>query len=760
MPGDLNSPKASTSPVNPPRRQNTSCDPCRRSKRRCIVQSDPDGIPDAICANCRRLKRQCTFEFAIAQSNPFSRKRQRRDFREPGISIAQNESNDFDTTTEEVAGSPSNRFDATSIADQDVLAAWLNLDCDEIVADSVNLISTSLELSNSFTTFPSEDISLEESQRDSQLTVITPQLTGLRREQNLESNSHRPTVGLSFDSPIYLLNSGIDAKIFGDRLARIYEAIATASASRFLDYDCNLYATKSRYRLGDSDSGSSNGSVPTSSAMDPITISPRFALPVSSQAMPYEISLLGSVRFLDHLGDLYGNRLNSAARKKSDETFKAVLIAFSMQWLPSSPSPSFAMSSASDHFRRNSKSGGAGDDSSLNAFIDAWVRARSLLNDAHDVRSFRVILATLMFVGIVTPTKITEREGTVPNHFLDTALQKLSYLDGLVTQYCANLGPSSTYGALAEATLSIVRWTAYIRDTGAALAMDRQCKLPDLWGTTTVLSDKEAVAALAVSQNILELDINVQAICRKASAETFIVWRQIINIKTVANQAHGTINERSASTIEAINLSVAAVRDFSHSFQPFILHCIRNFHCLSTCPRISLVSFVMFWNLGIFLLVEVFKKVTKDLDSSVKQEIGPAVREYQRDAASCVAQVVECVLNLPAEEAFNLQNGLGAEVPLTAYHVTPSLTVTALQRAIESVIDLQLYSGCDDDLSDDAQFLIPDGVWDRQIDILMKGLMSLDVTIGGSQTCGVALRGLMHKHGDILSECWTSGFDS
>lgn len=296
------------------------------------------------------------------------------------------------------------------------------------------------------------------------------------------------------------------------------------------------------------------------------------------------------------------------------------------------------------------------------------------------------------------------------------------------------------------------------------------------------------MAALAVSQSILELDINVQPICRKASAETFIVWRQIINIKTVANQAYGTINEQSSPTIQALNLGVAAVRDFSHSFQPFILHCIRNFHCLSTCPRISLgkfhsshsltrilprtsitgiwltvyasVSLVMFWNLGIFLLVEVFKKVIKDLDPSVEQDVGPSVREYQRDAASCVSQAVECVLNLPAEEAFNLQNGLGAEVPLTAYHVTPSLTVTALQKAIESVIDLQLRSSSDDASSDDAQFLIPDGVWDRQLDILLKGLMSLDVTIGGSQTVSVALGGLMHKHGDILSECWTSGFDS
>ncbi|KAJ5505027.1 hypothetical protein N7463_007901 [Penicillium fimorum] len=761
----LNSPTASTSSVNPPRRQNTSCDPCRRSKRRCVVQSSPDGISDAICANCKRLRRQCTFEFAISQSSPFSPKRQKRKYGESSVSTTQDVSNDIDTTIEGVTGNPSNRFDAISVADQDVLTAWLNLDYDEIMADSANAFSTNIEPSDSFTALRFDYIVPAETQGGSrgQLTAKISQLTHFHEGQITGSNHHRSAVGLSFSSPIHLLNSGIDAKVFGDRLARIYEAIATASASRFLDYDCNLYATGSRYRLGDNNSGSSNGSAPARSTVDSTAISPRYALPVSSQAMPYDISLLGSVRFLDHLGDLYGNRLNSAARKKSDETFKAVLRAFSMQWLPSSPS--FQASSAHDHSSRNSKSGEAGDDSSLDAFIDAWMRARSLLNDACDIRSFRVVLATLMFVGIVTPTKIIDRKDLATNHFLDTALQKLSYLGGLVTQYCTNLGPSSTYGALAEASLSIVRWTAYIRDTGAALAMDRQCRLPDLWGTTKVLANKEAVAALAVSQNILELDINVQPICRKASAETFCVWRQIINIKTVAAQTYDTISEQSSSIIEAIKLSVVAVRDFSESFQPFILHCVKNFHCLSTCPRISLgfalVSLVMFWNLGIFLLAEVFEKVTKDLPHSVGQEIGPAVREYQRDAASCVTQVVECVLNLPTEEAFNLQNGLGAEVPLTAYHVTPSLAVTALQRAIESVIDLQLHSNCDAGvLDDDAHHMIPDGVWDRQIDILMKGLMSLDVTIGGSQNCGVALRGLMHNHGDILSECWTSGFNS
>lgn len=300
------------------------------------------------------------------------------------------------------------------------------------------------------------------------------------------------------------------------------------------------------------------------------------------------------------------------------------------------------------------------------------------------------------------------------------------------------------------------------------------------------------MSAPVVCQTILELDMNIQPICRKASAEIFCIWRQIINIKTTANtvshQMHLSVAKRSALVFEKIDLSVVSVSKFSESFQPFFTQCLTKFHCLSTRPRISLgkkipptnpflqlfpqphqyisdpyvlVSLSMFWNLGIFLLVDIFKHVTKGLDPSIQQEQGLIVREYQRNAVSCVAQVVECVIALPADEAFNLQNGLGAEVPLTAYHVTPGFAVTTLQRAIENVIDLQLTSQCDAAASaEDAGNLIPDGIWDPQIDILLKGLISLDVTIGGSQACGVAIETLMHKYGDVISECWTSGFDS
>jgi hypothetical protein len=87
--------------------------------------------------------------------------------------------------------------------------------------------------------------------------------------------------------------------------------------------------------------------------------------------------------------------------------------------------------------------------------------------------------------------------------------------------------------------------------------------------------------------------------------------------------------------------------------------------------------------------------------------------------------------------------------------------VTALQKAIEAVIQLQFDYNPDTDLFEGSGvILMPDGTWDRQIDVLMKGLMSLDVTIGGSQTSSVALQLLMQRYGDILSECWTSDFDT
>ena len=480
MPGDINSPKALKSTaglVKPQRRQNTSCDRCRRSKRRCTVLPSPDGVYNKICTNCKRLGHQCTFEFAESQSISVSNKRRKRQHSHPGGSAQQTGLSDYDTTIVGVTSSPNNQFDHSLVADQDILSSWLNIDFDDCLEGTTSF-TANLQPSAPSTEPHFEHTPTASGGLENQLTLKS---TGFPMIQNSRLPHFVPRICLSFNSPIYLLNSGIDAKILGDRLTRIYEAIATASASRFLGYDCNLYASRS-YRIGESESGSSSGSVPARSSVDPHSISSSQGNSMPTQhEVGQEISLLGSVRFLDHFSDLYGNRLSFTARKKSDEVLKAVLRAFSMQWLPSTHSKAES-TFLSETFPQNDDFKQGGSESSLDSFIDAWVRARSLLNDAHEVQSFRVILATLTFVGIVTPTKIIDREGRLTTNLLDIGLRKLCHLDRLVTDYCANLGPSSIYGSLAETSLGIIKWAGYIRDTGAALSMNHKSKLPDQWG--------------------------------------------------------------------------------------------------------------------------------------------------------------------------------------------------------------------------------------------------------------------------------------
>lgn len=162
-----------------------------------------------------------------------------------------------------------------------------------------------------------------------------------------------------------------------------------------------------------------------------------------------------------------------------------------------------------------------------------------------------------------------------------------------------------------------------------------------------------------------------------------------------------------------------------------------------------------FWNLGLLI----FAEILQPLRNSAIPDLLPKMQTFRRDATSSIAEIIECVLQLPVQEAFNLQNGLSADVPLIAYHVTPSLMVTALEKAVEHIIDMQIsYDHKEEPL--DSSLGSCDEIWTRQIDCLMKGLLSLDVTVGGSQTAGVAFQSLMRKHGDIISECWTSHFET
>lgn len=162
-----------------------------------------------------------------------------------------------------------------------------------------------------------------------------------------------------------------------------------------------------------------------------------------------------------------------------------------------------------------------------------------------------------------------------------------------------------------------------------------------------------------------------------------------------------------------------------------------------------------FWDLGVLILAEVFQPPTE----SPISDLASKIQAYRKDATSSTAQTIEYLLKLPIEEEFNLQNELSADVPLIAYHVTPSLMATALEKAVEHIIDMRISPSFNQGPAVNTWGLDHEA-WIHQVDVLMKGLLSLDVTVGGSQTAGVAFQSLMRKYGDIISETWTSDFDT
>ncbi|KAF3407855.1 hypothetical protein DPV78_001137 [Talaromyces pinophilus] len=682
------------------RRQYSSCDSCRRSKRRCSFSGPSEG---EMCTNCRRLGHACTFEFA--KSRRAMRERLRRSRSHSHLSINRN-------ALPEIAGNglssgSKSQTEADPLAFPDTLVPWLNFDeghSNEVNChDNVGLDLTDLLMSD--TVPPTQALT------EAQLSLYNSPLN--------RGRSITPILpGSSLSSPIRLLNSQLDATILDDRLVRIHNAIITGCASRFADYNCNLFATASRYRIEGWDGASTQNR------------SPQSELGVAPMGVACTLTAIGAVRFLDHFGGLYGNQLSAAARKQSDAALKAVLRTFSLQWLSTSEGKP-----AADSTR----------DASRNAFYDSWFKAREILRDVQSVRSFRIVYAILLFDGIATPTQASARS---LHEFLDTGLQTLSLLDALVKKYCTTLGVHSTYGMLLETSMTLVRWGGYIRDIGASLTTYRQCTLPPVSCHGKELFTMESAFDWLKPQNLpSDLDARIPSICQKAVAEAFSLWRQIVEVKNFLHRG------LPSACLETIASTVAAVSKFNQLFRPFINHCINNLECLSIHSRVSSVSIALFWELSVLILDELLDSCTRENDPVYDFPI-INMHAYRAEVVSSVANIVGRVLSLPTEQIFNLENGLDAEVPILAYHITPSLTATVFQKTIERLIHSENLESCA------ANSLGMDPVRQRQIDIVMKGLSSLSVTAGGSEVATAVLQSIMSRHGDILCECWTSDFST
>lgn len=142
------------------------------------------------------------------------------------------------------------------------------------------------------------------------------------------------------------------------------------------------------------------------------------------------------------------------------------------------------------------------------------------------------------------------------------------------------------------------------------------------------------------------------------------------------------------------------------------------------------------------------------------QDLGQLLRNFQQQAAFSLAQITKCVLDSPIEEGFNLKNGLAAEAPITAYHITPSIMTMAIEKAVLYLVQAHISKASETTTSNTDSNFIEDDLPHRQIDCLMKGLLSLEVTIGGSQEVGRVLKSLLQEYGDIISESWSCDYET
>ncbi|KAK5193136.1 hypothetical protein LTR99_001792 [Exophiala xenobiotica] len=461
----------------------------------------------------------------------------------------------------------------------------------------------------------------------------------------------------------------------------------------------------------------------------------------ATHAEAQKLTVLGAVRFLDHFSDLYGNVLSARAQRKSDAVLKAVLKVFSFQWLSNRGSSCDDTETFDEHIWTESPNVKEPKGSAeARDFVDAWFQARSLINDSKSVRSFRIVYAILLFDTIPIPEELIDAVGYSgwKHEFLDLGLRKLSTLDALVRRYCANLGPFSGYGDFMESSLNIVLWFGYLRDTVASLMTSRQCRLPEI-----PMQSKPAPAR----PQFLDLDSenNVPDICRRALAGAFHLWRQIIKIKNQTLSSTSGVKHGILESVLAINSTMTAIDAFHRSYHTLLAYCPAGPTPLSVGSTKFWVSLMIFWNLGLLVFAESSNSVLNECEY-FHQHLISKIRALQQQAASSLTRTVECVFVLPTVGSWKPDSGLGVDVPITACHVTPSIAVTTLEKAIEQIIEVQ---------SDSETGLIFDGVWNRHVAVLMKGLVSLEVTIGGSRIAGAALRSLMQRYGDIISECWS-----
>lgn len=455
------------------RRQYSSCDPCRRLKRKCVYEGTTRRAGLA-CVRCKELGYNCTFDYVSMRVEQKKKKR---------YSITSDHNKDQPQSCIGELTDDTDTVDWNSIlrhCDRDISLA-LNDWNDGIDTEFLDLESFGQELED-----PARLPSSQPALFDTNSTGNNYALEDRLQSQNFDIGKQLQLPSSWKGSPTKLLNSTFTARSLGTCLYHTYAAMMHGMESRYLEYESNPFGPTHRYTFGLEDAPltiehnrSSNENADLGTAHSPImgTLQnlPALRHPGSMQDIPLgdsmKITFAGLAKFLDHFGHFYGNRLDRRSKVEDERMLIAAQQAFALQWGVTSSHEADKLFPTIQRSKDSSTE-------NTNAFVSSWFKARSLIFNATPGRSFTRVYAMLLFHVSVAPEQAKDVTGEL-NSILEQSLRQFEELRVMVDAYVKLLNSTSTYRNLLQASVKAFEWFSYIKDTFASLISERDCILED-----------------------------------------------------------------------------------------------------------------------------------------------------------------------------------------------------------------------------------------------------------------------------------------
>ncbi|KIW85531.1 hypothetical protein Z517_00923 [Fonsecaea pedrosoi CBS 271.37] len=769
-------PQIPMGPATTVRKQNSSCDPCRRSKRRCAF---PEGVHPGSpnrCLNCMHLGHNCTFDFVNSRLNQRKNKiKQPASYGPeqpiaPAISRPEKESI-FPSDQGFVDSIPAtghngswNGISSTGVLDVDMfmgnlVSEWTNLDRQVFATET-----PATEHYQSSTSSGALSPSTQDSRSHYQTPYRAPNDFLARRNLSL---------GLWRGSPIHLLNSSVETQRINQNLREVYNSMMAGIAIRYLDYNCNLFAGSYKYSFDadqsnpstlDINGGQSVGDILTPSwkkaslENNGSRIQANMA-PERLASQINKVTMLGVARFLDNFGAFYGNVVDQKTRNQHEHTLIAVLQAFALQFAPSRPADDpltrlFEDTQGGNQCSLSDPNPGDRSTNSQHVFTAAWFNAHSHLVSSKETRSFVRLYSVFLFLMTSVPPEAASipcYEDT-PIGLLDNALRQMEELRDLVEAYCKNLSRQSIYRFLLESSVGIIRWYGYLRDTIDSVLHERPCMLED-----AMPRSKETLLGGHLApewQQPSVFDQEVPKHCQNAAGDLFRVFRGTINLRQVLLTGDAANNVPMLKS--AITLAMAINDEFALTYGSWLRQCTISLYLLSEKSKLASAFMLLFWGLGGLLLVEQLHQASNLLPAAERQPVLEKALSFQRDAVTSLLTVAQRIVDVSATGEFKLINSVQAKMHFISHHANTALVVLALSKAIEHTIDLNVSARQQGDL---VSTMFPDmdsdSEWVARMKPLLTCLLTLDSTVSGAITARSALQRLMQQYGDILMDCWS-----